>query len=508
MSKHKPTEEQQAVIDCNPDSGDVIAVKAFAGTGKTSCLVMFAEAHPRAKILYLAYNRSMREDAEKRFPRNTVCKTTHQLCWREFGQGYKYAGKLGNMKKKQIADMMPSSVVRDRKHKWENVKAIDQTLKNFIYSADMKITKDHIPSWVKASRIGGSDSKTKKPNLTDSEIIENAEILWNAQTSKYDHTAKIDHDGYLKLYQLSKPTLMYDIILYDEAQDANPATLDIVMRQKHAGIICVGDPYQQMYAFRGSENAFDNIQATQTFKLTNSFRFGDDTAYLATKMLATYFGEEDTIKGRGPDTSINSMGYSIEQEAGAENAVYIARTNGNLLKRAIQAMDSGYTFGFSGGFNTDVFWTVKAIQDLKSGKFVSHDFIGLFDSFSDLNEYAIEANEREILSYIGLLKTYGPAIITKMNEIKDEETSFEKAQVKLITAHKSKGLEFPEIWMAEDFVPQEKEIDGVMKTYLPPEEVNILYVTVTRGINKVMISRELSDFMKDEGIIDREETDE
>lgn len=38
-----------------------------------------------------------------------------------------------------------------------------------------------------------------------------------------DDRVKMTHDGYLKLFQLSKPTLgLYDIILVDEAQDLTP----------------------------------------------------------------------------------------------------------------------------------------------------------------------------------------------------------------------------------------------------------------------------------------------
>jgi superfamily I DNA/RNA helicase len=496
--KHKPTDEQQAIIDCDPGPGDVIAVKAFAGTGKTSCLVMFAEAHPKARILYLAYNRAMREDAEKRFPRNTTCKTTHQICWPRFGKQYNDRRKLGSMRKKQIADLMPPRVTR-YPHKWENVKAISQTLENFIYSDSKQIDKTHIPTWTRGK---GSD-KVKKPDLSPGEIIEYANELWNMQTSLFNKTALLDHDGYLKLFQLSNPTLAYDIILFDEAQDANPATLSIVMNQiDHAGVVCVGDPYQQMYAFRGSKNAFDRIEATQTFKLTNSFRFGQNTADLATKMLNHYFKEPDKIIGRGYDTSIKGAMFSLEEED-AESAVYIARTNGNLLQRAIKAMESGYTFGFAGGFNQEIYWTVKAIQDLKSGRFVNHEFIGLFDDYQDLQEYAVEAHDKEIISYMKLLQRYGPGILTKLDDIKRDEVPFQDAEVKLTTAHKSKGLEFDEVWLADDFVPQETEVEGVNMQVLEPEEVNVLYVSVTRGIRRVIMSKDLTDFLVMEGVYER-----
>ena len=505
MSKHKPTEEQQAVIDCNPGPGDVIAVKAFAGTGKTSCLVMFTEAHPGARILYLAYNKAMREEADKKFPPNVTCKTTHQICWHAFGARYNKIGKLGNMKKKEIADMMPLEVTKYSK--WANINAIDQTVKNFMYSADDKIGKKHIPSWVGATRHKKDESK--KPSLSDTDIVGYSELLWESQKSLYDPAAKMPHDGYLKLFQLSRPFLDYDIILFDEAQDANEATLSIIMDQAdHAGIVCVGDPYQQMYAFRGSKNAFDMINPTETYSLTHSFRFGPTIAALATSILRKYFGESSEIVGMGPDTVLSCCDMSLEDLEDMEgiegdetyrNDVFIARTNGQLLARAIRVMEEGRSFGFAGGFNNEAYWAIKAILDLSQGRFVTHNFISLFDSISELRDYAVDAEDVEMLYYLKLLNKYGTEVVRMLDEIKNKEVSFAKAEVKLTTAHKSKGLEFPGIWVAEDFVPASSQ-DKKDKT-LSADEANILYVTVTRGIHNVSISKELTEFMEQEKII-------
>ncbi len=74
-----PTPEQQAVIDWQ---GDKLVVNAFAGTGKTSTLVKYAENHPELRMLYIAFNRSVREEADEKFPANVLCKTSHQQIYR------------------------------------------------------------------------------------------------------------------------------------------------------------------------------------------------------------------------------------------------------------------------------------------------------------------------------------------------------------------------------------------------------------------------------------------
>ena len=62
-----PTDEQSAIIHWQ---GEKLVVNAFAGTGKTSTLVQFAAACPESRMLYLAYNRAIRDEAERRFPFN------------------------------------------------------------------------------------------------------------------------------------------------------------------------------------------------------------------------------------------------------------------------------------------------------------------------------------------------------------------------------------------------------------------------------------------------------
>jgi len=65
----KSTAEQLPVIQYE---GNHLVVKAYAGCGKTSTLVAYAEQHPHLRILYLAYNRAIRDEGAAKFPRNVA----------------------------------------------------------------------------------------------------------------------------------------------------------------------------------------------------------------------------------------------------------------------------------------------------------------------------------------------------------------------------------------------------------------------------------------------------
>ncbi len=56
------TDEQISVIEA--DFEEILVVNAFAGTGKTYTLIGFSKLRSNKKILYLAYNKSIRKEAE------------------------------------------------------------------------------------------------------------------------------------------------------------------------------------------------------------------------------------------------------------------------------------------------------------------------------------------------------------------------------------------------------------------------------------------------------------
>ena len=81
-----------------------------------------------------------------------------------------------------------------------------------------------------------------------------AKEIWMKVRRKYNNKVKFDHESGMKEFQLSHPDLQkwggqHHILLIDEAQDMNPACLDICLSQKTPKIV-VGDPNQQIYTFR------------------------------------------------------------------------------------------------------------------------------------------------------------------------------------------------------------------------------------------------------------------
>ncbi|NWW90150.1 FBH1 helicase, partial [Rhynochetos jubatus] len=279
----KLTSEQQRILNHKIERGQLVKIMALAGTGKTSTLVRYAEKFADLKFLYVTFNKAVAERGKSVFPGNVTCKTFHSLAFGSVGRRYKEKGKLNFFK---MSVYSVSSLLQNRKGQslFVRAKTVSQTLENFFASSDREISEEHTPIWFKNTH---GERKLVSPMEKKLNVEEAKEIWYNMK--KLDGDAekkyKITCDGYLKLWQLSKPQLSgYDAIFVDEAQDCTPAIMDIVLSQT-CGIILVGDPHQQIYTFRGAVNTLSLVRHTHVYYLTQSFRFGPEIAYVGATIL-------------------------------------------------------------------------------------------------------------------------------------------------------------------------------------------------------------------------------
>lgn len=274
------TPEQTAVIAWK---GERLVVCAFAGSGKTTTLRRFAEENPTERMLYVAYNRAIRDEAEQKFPFNVTCKTSHQLAWPAVGKHYSH--RLVNTLR--LTDVARALNTRNRLL----ARLALDVINRFMCSASPQISVEHLPD--------ADDCKGHEP----AQILLSAQKTWDMMTARQGDFP-VTHDTYLKLYQLSRPNLSsrYTTLLFDEAQDANPVTSAIVLNQV-CRVVLVGDSHQQIYRFRGADNAMQapQLEKADRLWLTHSFRFGPEVAEVANRLLALK-GETHQVTGKGGQT--------------------------------------------------------------------------------------------------------------------------------------------------------------------------------------------------------------
>src|SRR5690349_955313 len=77
------TAEQQSILQSTGN----IKINAVAGSGKTTTIIQYAASRPKgSKMLYLAFNKSVRMEAKKRFGElglhNVQVETAHSLAFK------------------------------------------------------------------------------------------------------------------------------------------------------------------------------------------------------------------------------------------------------------------------------------------------------------------------------------------------------------------------------------------------------------------------------------------
>lgn len=461
------SDEQQAVVEC---PARTVLVSAGAGTGKTSTLEEYAAARSHARVLYLAFNQAIRTEASRRFPRNVRCLTTHGMAFPHFGR--QFERKLGNAKPYHLSaafgiPMVTAGVALEGVLRW-------------LSSADVAIDEIHF-----------ADADVNERG----KLVDIARKAWQVMCDPAASGIPMPHDGYLKLYQLSRPELDYDVILFDEAQDANPAVLDVINRQERSTRVFVGDRRQAIYGFRGAVNAMDNAAAEAHLQLTGSFRYAQGVADIANSVLSAYAPQQLKLRG----LAHGRTRFNLDPNA---PHTLLARTNAGLFSAAVDVMESGRPFSFVGGAGSYRFTSLLDADKLRRGQGASirDPFLRAFDSYDDLRAYAESVEDGELHSLMSIVDRYRddlPSLVESLTASSAQDKKSGSA-VTLGTAHRAKGLEWSAVSLHDDFTDMRTAaVEGGPPVIPDEEEINLLYVAITRAREAIVLHDPLLSWMNE-----------
>jgi len=467
-----PITAQQAALVHGPVEG-IIKVNAFAGAGKTTSLCALASRHADKRCLYLAFSKAAQMDASKRFASSARCLTIHGLAFASFGK--KYVHKLGQPRSIDIIRRMGIP------WNWQLADAVVQTIGAWCVSDWEEFPKS-------ACAVNGTLTGT--PSM----LAQAAGIAKQAWQRMCDPAGDMpmSHDGYLKLFQLSQPRIDADLIMLDEGQDTNPVTWAIV-RCQACPLVIVGDRYQSIFQFRGAINAMQIAKADREYPFTQSFRFGPRVARIATDLLRMFYREQAAIEGLGPDTLITAT------PQGSPRAI-LARTNATVFQHAVKAIRCGQSLGFAGGVNAYGFEKLLDVNHLAQERHdrIRDDLIRTFPSFSHFMEYSKQSGDLEAKRQIEAVLAYGDELETLIPSIhQSAQTDLSKAFIVLATAHRAKGLTLDHVELADDF-PELLDAVGapLQADQLDRQEVNLLYVALTRPRLTLSLNRTTLEFVR------------
>ncbi|WP_448377679.1 UvrD-helicase domain-containing protein [Fervidobacterium sp.] len=473
----KPSPEQEAALE-RYKSGQDMKLIAVAGSGKTTTLRLMAESTPRQKILYLAFNRSVKEEAERRFPGNVQVKTLHGLAFGHVVRKRpplerKFRSGEGQVRPHHIAEALEvknialATVIRD-------------TLTRYIRSGEEKPRKEHIPEEFRQKRAVLDQERWLE---LEAAILEGTQKLWERMKDPKD-PFPLSHDGYVRIWVEEGASLKgWDGILVDEAQDLDPLFLSLL--ERHKGLlqrIYVGDPRQQIYGWRGAVNAMDRLEAPSA-SLTWSFRFGDALGEAVRRLTTRSTGGVVPVVGKAPWPT------TVDLSQPQAPFTVLTRTNVGAIRAVIGYHDlhSGQVHVVGGV--EELCWLLEDAGALKEGKERTKphpELLGV-SNWKELEELAEVSPQ--IKSLLELITDTNPyALASYLREIQVRE---EKARLIVSTAHKAKGREWDRVLLWDDFPEwwEAGEEEEPASLELDPEEENLFYVAMTRARRHLSLAK-------------------
>jgi superfamily I DNA/RNA helicase len=330
----------------------------------------------------------------------------------------------------------------------------------------------------------------------------------------------------------------YDVALVDEVQDFNLCQINMLKKMSDAGtrIIAVGDPNQSIYRFRGADSkSFERVAETLNAAPLGGVTHALPVNYRSGKAIIEYVRDnthvKDIVAGLTHEGSVqenieyDSVLQKLSTEAKKdglleEETAILARTNAPLAVAAVDLLQGNVDFEVVGtdfakeaqeflqecGLTdrmlvTDIYPTVEGYVDafvrenqfkaalghqcknLQSWKYAILAILRwLYErNFKDpsVGIYEIE-NVYHFKNY--LYRKFSATEDGGQNKFKKQKDP--KSYVTLTTAHRSKGLEFDRVIIAEPGgfpSPQAKSKEDLA------QEENAWYVALTRAKNNLIL---------------------
>ena len=274
---------------------------------------------------------------------------------------------------------------------------------------------------------------------------------------------------YLKQWALSRPALAgWDVLLYDEAQDADPCIAGVVESQRHAQLIAVGDSAQAIYGWRGAGDFLARVDADHRLRLTQSWRFGAAVADEANTWLGVVGTDLRVVGNPNRDSTLDTLDQP--------DAV-LCRSNGGTIQQLLDAHNKGVRVHLVGD-GKEMLALAQAAERMQDGRPAAHPELVAFNTWQEVVDYAEnDPGGSDLAVAVQMIERYGPSeVIRAINGT----VPADRAELRVSTAHKSKGLEWDRVRIASDFREPLDKVTG-QPLPIPREDAMLAYVAVTRA---------------------------
>jgi DNA helicase II / ATP-dependent DNA helicase PcrA len=467
MPTLNPTVEQQAIITAATTTSDNLMLNALAGTGKSSTLKMIDRAIKTKPALYLVFNRRNADEATAsgEFADTTTIRTFNSLghrIWAAYCAGKVVLdARKTNTLFKEAVDALTKA---EAKVWWSYYQVVADGVSKA--KAIGYVPEGVYPAAKRLAKIDAlHNAMDEPPDEHAAEIID--AIL--TESIKRAYKGLIDYND-----QIYMPALFggayprFPLVLVDEYQDQSPVNHALLARLVKGRVIGVGDPWQNIYGFRGAK-ADGMTQAAETYSMTSldlSVSFRCPQAIV------------EAARWRVPHFKWLKQGGHVE-EAGTfkgadfpDDATIICRNNAPLLRLAFRLLSCGKSVSVMG---SDIGPRLIGIMKKFGNESMKREAV--FAAIEDYREAKVLAGSKSAADLADCMRVFADHGDTLGTAISYAEHLFKQTgTIRLLTGHKSKGLEFENVFFLDPWLLSDSEQDK-----------NLRYVIITRSQNSLVM---------------------
>ena len=463
MPDHKPTDEQQAIIEAvaNPQ-GASLMISAYAGTAKTTTLEMAAPG-VKQQALALAFNKKIADELSGKMPPNFKVQTLNGL-----GHG-------------AWMRTLPNSVKLDTSKLGKLVTATAKDRKVQLMSDQWDSVRQGVTA---AMQAGLSPNNIGEPFVQDTPEVW-ADILEDVHSDEFDlvhfmcrevltESINMGRAGIITFDdQVYLPTILggkwfqYPRVFVDESQDLSPLNHRMLEKCAIGPITVVGDPRQAIYKFRGADSEsmttmrrlrtrWDDKSLTLTFRCPKAIVARQQEHAPGYTAFATNPDGFFAVPPIDPETYEGLWKWSfIEQhmvDIQAPGCAILCRNNAPLLSMAFKLIASGIGCHMLGrdigkGLERLVKKLSKDDTSMPIVKFMGilHEWLDREIAISTANDKPERADKIQDQADCiqATIDGSNPSNVGDLLSTIDRMFSRDRGLVTLSTIHRAKGLEWP-----------------------------------------------------------------
>lgn len=505
--------EQEDFRDAVINSKRSISLLARAGTGKTTTMLisLFAQIDASIRAALVCFSKQNMLDNQTKAPSSTKVCTTHSLALSDnlvplirSATGVKpdvNSNKVSDIMSARLEELKGELSDEEIEYLHDNKGNISKVV-SLIKDTLGNNSRPYIEYIIEEYNVNNETDKEElsdlfiysvqycfTESLLDIKRVDFSDMLYFCAVGYF----KRNDEGEIEVKEIE--CVKFDLLLIDEDQDLTPCQIRFMQKSlaKNGRVICAGDDYQSIYAFRGvASNAIEMLTKMfdcVTMPLTVTRRCSKAAVRAVNREFPhlNFTAHPDNNEGCEETISVNKMIETVKA-----GDMVICRNNAPLVKHCFSIIKSGTPAFIEGREIGSALFTL-ASKIYKKGKCKDIDelvrYINVYSEsemnrltrrgepekmeyLSDQLNMIVALTDNEEITTIDSLKSLIERLFSDSKNVEEN-----KKKVRLTSAHKSKGLEgnnvyiLLEIPMPSPKATKKKQIE---------QEKHLRYVAMTR----------------------------